>query len=76
MTDKLLYQQDEHGIVRHVEIRMRHAPLVVRVVLEHDGRTAMLQQIGRGRGDFQDGAVRGEIPAQHRDAAVGAHGIV
>ena len=64
--------QHEHRVGRHRQRRIVDPRLQVVVVAEHDRRSGMLQQPAVRGGVLDDGAVRRQVAAQHRDAPFGS----
>ena len=67
-ADRTRVLQHDHGIGGDVEVFAVDARRHVGVVLEHDGRSAMLQQVRFHRGRLDDRAIRREVAGQHREA--------
>ena len=67
--------QHKHVVVGDLEIGRVDALSHVLQAVEHDGPALMRQQFRRCRGLLHDGAVGGQIAAQHDEAALGVKGV-
>ena len=68
--------EHQDAVLVRLEVRAVDAGVVVVNVLEDNGHTGVLQQVGGGRGRLDDGTVRAQVAAQHGQSGLRLHGCV
>src|ERR1017187_9710482 len=68
--------QHQHGLRGDAKRRIIDVGLKLVIVVEYHGRPGVLQQPRLGGDVLDDGAVRGQVPVQHRHAALGGQCLI